>query len=423
MNIVQKVLSLDGSEMDRRRMLEATAAMAALVFPNAILQIRVEAMDVLDERPQEPEEPKSVISIVMDGGVSQRDTWDAKEKVIGGFSSGIGAYAPRRDSDVVLSELFKNMGRIVDKLAVCRNVKTPSAATCHLDQTTMFLQDEDGRNWHQLLADHTSKTGHPHFYVPAPHYDLGVKTNTQGAGLRKENNPAHNLGQSFTFSLDAQDSLNNRDKTRLLTRKALLEQLGGNELTGPAVDAFVEHQRTAFGILLGDASDMIDAPNENTVDRYGKYGIPFYYAGKLAERGARSITLRVGSWDFHSHFIKSMKEYAPNFDKAFTALIEDMEQDRLPKSVVSVAGEFGRTSKFYNTVGGGRHHEGRQATLLYGGDSVPGTYGKTDNFGKPVDDKYEIGIADWKYAVFKAAGYQELVPENVHLPEGIIKAS
>lgn len=410
--------------LSRREIFGKVATAFSLPFASAMLEVHAKADDILSGARPVEEAKHPVISVVMDGAISQTDSFDAKEHPKENYTSGIGTYSPKGAGDTVFSELFPNMGRHARDVAICRTVRTDDARTCHLDQTKMFLLDGEGRNWHQILADAAmQKSGHPHYYIPDEHYDIGLKTNTQGAGLRRENHPPHRLEKSYNFSEQSEQLFGNINRERLQRRVDLQNLLPQDHIPDQVIQDYLETRKLAYGLLLNDARKMINAPDPKTKDRYGEYGMPFYYAGKLVERGAKSVTIRVGSWDFHSGYLASMNEYAPKFDAALAALLDDIKSEALPPAVVSVAGEFGRSPRFEDARdGGGRDHGKIQTALLYGGKTKPGRYGRTDDRGEPRDDSHVIDIADWKYVVFAAAEHQYLVPETVHVPNWILQS-
>jgi uncharacterized protein (DUF1501 family) len=76
------------------------------------------------------------------------------------------------------------------------------------------------------------------------------------------------------------------------------------------------------------------------------------------------------------------KEVAPNFDQAYTALIEDLHlRGMLQNTMILAFGEFGRTPKV-NPAGGRDHHPGVWTSLFAGGPFKGGTVvGESDEIG------------------------------------------
>src|SRR5262249_55498310 len=93
------------------------------------------------------------------------------------------------------------------------------------------------------------------------------------------------------------------------------------------------------------------------------------------------------TWDIHgskpfTDIAQMSKEVAPNFDQAYSALIEDLHDRGLLKTtIVTALGEFGRTPKI-NPAGGRDHHPGRGRTPMGGGPIQGGRIvGESDALG------------------------------------------
>jgi uncharacterized protein (DUF1501 family) len=95
------------------------------------------------------------------------------------------------------------------------------------------------------------------------------------------------------------------------------------------------------------------------------------------------------TWDIHgsrpfTDITEMSKLVAPNFDQAFSALMEDLtERGLLKNTVVTALGEFGRTPKI-NPAGGRDHHPGVW-TILMGGGPIKG--------GRVIGESDELGYA------------------------------
>jgi uncharacterized protein (DUF1501 family) len=144
--------------------------------------------------------------------------------------------------------------------------------------------------------------------------------------------------------------------------------------------------------------EAFDLKNEKDAirDRYGRtrFGQSCLMARRLVEAGVRLVTVNMFetvfnevTWDIHgsSPFtsIEGMKkEVAPNFDQAYTALIEDLHlRGMLQNTMILAFGEFGRTPKV-NPAGGRDHHPGVWTSLFAGGPFKGGTVvGESDEIG------------------------------------------
>ena len=91
-------------------------------------------------------------------------------------------------------------------------------------------------------------------------------------------------------------------------------------------------------------------------------------ARRLVEAGVRLVTVDLRWWDTHVQGFESLRlGFLPRFDKAYSALIEDLEQRGLLESTLVVAwGEFGRTPRV-NTTAGRDHWPGAMSVVMAGG--------------------------------------------------------
>ena len=131
-------------------------------------------------------------------------------------------------------------------------------------------------------------------------------------------------------------------------------------------------------------------------DRYGRtrFGQSCLMARRLIEAGVRFVTVNKFetvfdevTWDIHgskpfTDITEMAKQVAPNFDQAFSALLEDLaNRGLLATTMVTALGEFGRTPKI-NPAGGRDHHPGVWSILMGGGPLKGGQIvGESDELG------------------------------------------
>jgi Protein of unknown function (DUF1501) len=120
---------------------------------------------------------------------------------------------------------------------------------------------------------------------------------------------------------------------------------------------------------------------DRALDAYGRtsFGRNCLLARLLVEHGVRAVTVNMYetvfgglTWDCHgpapfSTFDDYAREVLPTFDRAFAALVDDLERSgRLESTLVIAAGEFGRTPRI-NSAGGRDHWPGVWSVALAGG--------------------------------------------------------
>src|SRR5262249_24312027 len=129
---------------------------------------------------------------------------------------------------------------------------------------------------------------------------------------------------------------------------------------------FDAHQRQALNLMTSAATakafDLAAEPDA-VRDRYGRtpFGQRCLLARRLAEAGVPGMHVHCcltpeGSWDTHGKHFSQMKDsLCPTFDRAFAALVDDLDQRGLRERTLALAtAEFGRTREVNR--GGGRDH-------------------------------------------------------------------
>src|SRR5262249_58214271 len=88
-------------------------------------------------------------------------------------------------------------------------------------------------------------------------------------------------------------------------------------------------------------------------EEYGRNaaGQRMLLARRLVAAGVRFVSLTYGGGDMHTSIKPGMAAQLPEFDKAFAALIRDLDRTGLLKStLVMVSSDFGRTPKINGTA-------------------------------------------------------------------------
>ena len=90
-------------------------------------------------------------------------------------------------------------------------------------------------------------------------------------------------------------------------------------------------------------------------DSYGRsaMGQGCLLARRLVEAGVRFVSVRSNNWDHHQQVFNNLaKDNLPEFDKAFSGLLEDLAQrGKLDTTLVIAATEFGRTPEINVNAG------------------------------------------------------------------------
>jgi Protein of unknown function (DUF1501) len=184
-----------------------------------------------------------------------------------------------------------------------------------------------------------------------------------------------------------------------------------------------EHDRqAAFRLLtngrLGRALAVEDEPT-SVRDRYGRnrFGQPLLMARRLIEAGVPIVQANITNsafWDTHyNNFSSLQKDLLPQFDRAISALMDDMHsRGLLEETLVVMMGEFGRTPKIVPPNGliphfktAGRDHWMDCFFGLFAGAGVRGgqVIGRSDAIGAhPITRPYRH--SDVAATVYTALG-------------------
>ena len=196
---------------------------------------------------------------------------------------------------------------------------------------------------------------------------------------------------------------------RLAQRRQLLQRYREHRSAGKTAvqQQFSKHQQRAFALLSrGTMAQAFDLGREPAAvrARYGDHiwGQTLLLSRRLIETGVPIVQANLGHpnyWDTHTENFKGHKEtLLPRFDRAFAALLDDMDSSGLLEETLVIAmGEFGRTPKIGGNVGTptysptGRDHWVFCFSGLFAGAGVqPGqVIGRSDRTASyPVTESY-----------------------------------
>ncbi len=226
---------------------------------------------------------------------------------------------------------------------------------------------------------------------------------------------------SPSFRMEAVNPPPGADSGRMAERRDLLDRIGSNsDDSGP----FRKHQQLAFEMLASGRvakAFHIDLEPDRVRDRYGRnqFGQSLLLSRRLIQAGVPIVQANMGivqSWDTHSDNWGRLKNrLLPWLDQGLAALIDDLEAEgRLNDTLVAALGEFGRTPKISLLPGSpipGRDHWASVYSALFAGAGIHGgrVIGRSDKIGAyPVTDSftpYDVGAT-----IYQALGVD---PETV----------
>jgi hypothetical protein len=376
-----------------------------------------------------PGKPRSVILVLLTGGMSHIDTLDMKPNAPAEMR---GEFWPAatRVTGVRVCEHLPLLAARMDRWALVRSLSHGDNG--HLPATHRLLtgapmpnqrgSDLDNvlsrRDWPCYAAGlHAVRPRRdglpagvtlPHSLIEGPLTWPGQHAGFLGPGhdpLLVTQDP-----NSPTFRMDALSLPAGFDRERMKRRRRLL----GRDAGGP----FRTHQERAFDLLSSGrvaGAFRLDREPDRVRDRYGRnaFGQSLLLARRLVQAGVGVVQANMGivqSWDTHDdNWGKLKSRLLPWLDRALAGLTDDLEAEgRLGDTLVAVVGEFGRTPRISTLPGArkpGRDHWARVYSGLFAGGGVRGgrVIGASDRTGAapvtPSYTPYDIGAT-----VYQALG-------------------
>jgi hypothetical protein len=375
-------------------------------------------------QPHRPARAKACIVLFMYGGVSQVDTWDPKPELTrhsgqpmpnldgdpllktrnpGTLLGSRYRFTPSGQSGIEVSELYPEVARQVDHLAVIRSTYTDSFAhgSGLLQMNTGFLRQgyPSLGSWvtYGLGTANRNLPGYVVMLDPRggpisgpPNWGSGfMPAAYQGTQFRTSGDPIIHLRPPAGVTGPQQEN-----------QLALLRRL--HELRGPAgpenheLSARIASYELAFR-MQATAPEAVDLSRETDETRrlYGldnpvtePFGKRLLLARRLVERGVRFVQIYSGgghndeNWDAHGDVNKNHELHCAETDRPIAALLTDLRRrGLLDETLVVWTGEFGRTPTGQN--GKGRDHSPRGFSTWLAGGGIKGgqVIGATDPLG------------------------------------------
>ncbi len=345
---------------------------------------------------------KHCILIWLNGGASQFETFDMKiGRPTGGMMRDIATNLP----GTRICELMPNIAQRMDKLTVIRSMRTSQI-------------DHPGGIY--LMHTGYAQTANVRFpeigaivakYCGDLHSDLPdfVKISSNG------NAGSGFLGPQFQpFNLDRDGNMPNFSTSRLAAdvearrhslRDFMEEQYAQTHAAEP-----VRMHREAYDRArrLNNVQKVFefDKDWEQSRERYGdtKIGRRMMIARSLVEAGVAFVEVGQSGYDTHADNFSGHKSLVPPMEKAWAALLDDLEErGLLDDTVVVWMGEIGRTPRINNRSGRDHYVRSWTAALAGGGVKRGLVYGASDEDGVDVKDN-PVTEADFFATIYQALG-------------------
>jgi len=344
---------------------------------------------------------KHVIFLQLQGGLSHIDSFDPKTGDTKGPGNAIATSA-----DFQVTQYLPETAKIANKITVIRSMTAKVGVHANAQYLMRTGYEKRGTIVHPMLG------------AWAQHY-LGPSHATLPSSVCV-NRPANHgngyfpAGYSPLPILDPEEGLAN-SATRVSAdiqakRLTLLQRLDatfGQQMADENVKAYGDFYDTTLQLMKSSDLRAFDLAAEPAAmrDSYGrnKFGQGCLLARRLVESGVRFVEVQSGGWDMHKGLEDSMEDRGAEFDRAFAALVADLEsRGLLDSTLVCVTTEFGRKPGF---DGSGRgHHPLVFSTALAGGGVKRGyVHGASDAKGY-APEKDEMSVGSFHATIGWAAG-------------------
>jgi hypothetical protein len=370
--------------------------------------------DLLRLRAAEPTAPtpKSVIIIHMLGGPSQNDSYDMKPKAPVEYRGELQPIATNVPG-IEICELMPRQARMMDKIAIVRDLQFHNELPNDHDPQEIFTGFAPkykrppmgaivSRFWppKSALPPYISLCKHDKGMLQRVHPEDPLYVGAAHRPFEPVSGDLSNLQMSIELP-----RLN--DRTALLRSLDTLRCGADQRKNLEGLDGFT--QRALAMVTSPQVLGALDISQEpaHIRERYGPdysyypTSLPgstpriwpttqFLIARRLVEAGVPVVTMSIGNWDHHgvlsngpqSGIFPRLREELPWFDKAFSALISDLDERGLLSDVAVVAwGEMGRTPRINRQAGRDHWQESGFALLAGGGMKCGQAIGATDPHG------------------------------------------
>ncbi|MBI3876282.1 MAG: DUF1501 domain-containing protein [Verrucomicrobia bacterium] len=413
-------------------------ALASLLYPELTYDAVAQSSNAGLLSPKEPHfkpTAKRVLHIMLSGGQASQDTWNPAPDLVSGNNEGKTVegggkgmrggrilpsqfkYVKQGKSGVEVSEIWKELGKEIDDIAVIRSMHTdvPAHEEATLIGTTgdFRLPKPSMGSW-VVYGLGTENQNLPAFVVMNPGgFPTGGGKNWNSAFM-----PGAYQG-TFVDSRNTkiEDIIENIKNTVTSAKEQrqqldLLYQINEihkqKRVAESQLDARIQSFELAFRMQT-DAVEAFDISKEpeSMTKMYGDsaQSRQFLIARRLLERGVRFVQVWHGGWDNHGGIVNAMTNNARGIDQPSAAIIRDLRQRGMLKDTLIVCStEFGRSST--EDAPGGRTHNAKAFASWLAGGGIKGgqAWGSTNELGSEATDN-KVHVHELHSTILHALGF------------------
>jgi hypothetical protein len=322
---------------------------------------------------------KSVLHIFLPGGMAHQESFDPKPFAPLEYRGSFGVAKTKIPGEVFCEVLPETAG-VADKLTVVRSM-THGEAAHERGTHNMFTgyRPSPAITYPSLGSVVSHELGSredlpPYVCIPNqpnPYAGTGYLSSSYGP-FSLGSDPAAGGFKVRDLSLPP-----GIDEARFGRRRSAVEAVNAHFQKlekSDALTAMDSFYQRAYGLISSpkarEAFD-IEAEPAGLRDEYGRNeaGQRLLMARRLIAAGVRAVSVTYGGWDFHTQIVPATRQTMPPLDKAFAALIRDLDRSGLLSStIVMLSSEFGRTPKV--NAGAGRDHWPKVFSVVLAGGGI-----------------------------------------------------
>lgn len=408
--------SCDGITRRQALRIGSTGLIGGLSLPR-LLELQVKAATPM------PAKAQACIFLFLEGGPSHIDMWDLKPDAPVEIR---GPYNPIRTNvpGTMIGEHLPLCSQIANKYTILRSHShndNGHATGYHYVMTGYKADFPDGNtrmpNNHlfpsmgSIISRELGAKSTLPPYINMPHIMAGGGPGFYGSAHAPfviESNPSQaDFEVQDLRPLEGFSTARQSRRAQLLAEVENLERERTDQGRARAMSTY--YQRARDMMTSNEARRAFDIRSEPESVRsaygYTSLGQCALMARRLVEGGCRFVGVDHNGWDHHNTIFPSLeKDMLPHVDRAYSALIKDLEQrGLLETTLVVLMGEMGRTPRV-NKDAGRDHWSMAQSVLFAGGGIKPGlVLGATDRqAAAPTADP--VSVEDILRTIFAQMG-------------------